>query len=80
MNDYFVTAGKVSLNGNSTLESVLQDPAGQKIAEKHLGKLLDRPAVSMMKGKSLYEIEKMIPIPGVKGKVTAIIRELESLN
>lgn len=82
MNDYFSTAEKVkvSLNGNSTLEDVLQDAVGFKIAEKHLGKLLDRPAVAMMKGKSLNEIEKMIPIPGVKGKVTAIIQELENLN
>ncbi|WP_439819364.1 hypothetical protein [Weissella paramesenteroides] len=67
-------------NEKSTFEEVLNTPEGKEIARKHLGSLLDRPSVGMMKNKSLVELRNMIPLPPIKKKFSAMIDELLTLN
>lgn len=63
-----------------TFAEVLETPEGTEIAKKHLGALLERPSVGMMKNKSLGELRNMIPLPPVKKKFSAMIDELCSLE
>lgn len=63
----------------STFAEVLETPEGTEIARNHLGGLLDRPSVEMMKNKSLEELKNMIPLPPIKKKFVAMVDELYSL-
>lgn len=67
------------LTENSTLEELLTNSKGLEIAQKHLGKLLERPVIKQFKHKTLAEIEKMIPVPTYRKKITDIINELKEL-
>ncbi len=61
---------------SSTFEEVLNTQEGVEIAKKHLGALIERPSVEMMKSKSLGELRNMIPLPPIKKKFAAMIDEL----
>ncbi|WP_125704211.1 hypothetical protein [Lacticaseibacillus daqingensis] len=61
---------------DSTFAEVLDTEEGREIARKHLGDLVDRPSVGMMKGKPLKELRNMIPLPPIKKKFAAMIDEL----
>lgn len=63
-------------NESSTFEEVLNTEEGREIARKHLGDLVDRPSVGMMKNKPLSELRNMIPLPPIKKKFSAMIDEL----
>lgn len=63
----------------STFAEVLETREGSEIARKHLGDLLDRPSVGMMKNKSLEELKSMIPLPPIKKKFVSMVDELYSL-
>ncbi|WP_258088908.1 restriction endonuclease subunit S domain-containing protein [Weissella fangxianensis] len=67
-------------NEETTFEEVLDTPEGTEIARKHLGNLLDRPSVGMMKNKPLGELRNMIPLPPIKKKFSAMIDELCELD
>lgn len=60
----------------NTIEEILDDPYGMQVARKHLGNLLDRPALQMLKSKTVGEMIEMIPVPPIKKKVKAMIEEL----
>lgn len=60
----------------NTIEEILNDPEGMKVARKHLGKMLDRPAVQTLKTKTVAEMMEIIPLPPIKKKVKAMIDEL----
>lgn len=48
-------------NEKTTFAEVLETPEGTEVARKHLGDLLDRPSVGMMKDKPLGELRNMNP-------------------
>lgn len=60
----------------STIEEILNDPEGVRVARKHLGNLLDRPALQSFKSKTAAEMMNMIPLPPVKKKLKAMMDEL----
>lgn len=60
----------------STIEEILNDPEGMRVARKHLGKLLDRPALQSFKSKTAAEMMDMIPLLPVKKKLKAMMEEL----
>lgn len=64
----------------STFAEVLDTTEGTEIARKHLGNLLDRPSVEMMKSKPLGELENMIPLPPIKKKFEGMVTELCELE
>ncbi|HWR24554.1 MAG TPA: hypothetical protein VN366_13840, partial [Feifaniaceae bacterium] len=63
-------------NETTTFAEVLDTEEGMEIARKHLGALVDRPSVAMMKGKPLGELKNMIPLPPIKKKFEGMIDEL----
>lgn len=67
-------------NGETTFAEVLDTEIGREIARKHLGALVDRPSVAMMKGKPLDELRNMIPLPPIKKKFESMIDELCELD
>lgn len=67
-------------NEKTTFAEVLETPEGTEVARKHLGDLLDRPSVGMMKDKPLGELRNMIPLPPIKKKFSAMIDELCELE
>ena len=64
----------------NTFAEVLETPEGTEVARKHLGALLDRPSVGMMKNKPLGELKNMIPLPPIKKKFEAMVDELCTLE
>ena len=50
-------------NENTTFAEVLDTPEGLEIAKKHLGALVERQSVEMLKGRPLGELKNMIPLP-----------------
>ena len=60
----------------NTIEEILNDPEGMRVARKHLGKLLDRPALQSFKSKTAAEMMELIPLPPVKKKLKAMMDEL----
>lgn len=64
----------------STFAEVLDTTEGMEVAKKHLGDLLERPSVGMMKGKKLGELKNMIPLPPIKKKFVAMVDELCTLD
>lgn len=65
---------------SSTFEEVLNTKEGFEIAEKHMGALIKRPSVEMMKTKKLSELRNMIPLPPIKKKFVTMIDELCELD
>jgi hypothetical protein len=68
------------LSSNSTLLEIMEDPKGKKILDAYLGELLGNSAFKDSFGLKIGDLQKFMPIPELKKKISEAILELEKLG
>lgn len=67
-------------NEGSTIAEIKSDQEGAEILNKHIGYLLDNPAMSMAEGLSIAKLKKLIPQQSIKAKISECMEELFTLK
>lgn len=67
-------------NEDSTIQEIQADPEGHEILTRHIGYLLENPAMASAVGMSIGNLKKFIPQQSIKAKVTLCMEELFALK
>lgn len=67
-------------NEDSTIQEIQADPEGHEILTRHIGYLLENPAMASAAGMTIGKLKKFIPQQSIKAKVTLCMEELFALK
>jgi feruloyl esterase len=68
------------LNADSTMAEIMADERGMAVLKEYLGAILDNPMFAQAKGMKINALKNMMPVPGMKEKITQVIAKLAELN